>query len=454
MEGLSQLSNGVALGMLVVCVGLIFYDCRRDIRQLVSARNVFILTIMAWFLLEASLVPKALTVFSPEQYSFGLVCVGVCIVAFLFGYGSSRGGVFDPVFRRLARIDSPRVLWGVFIIACLIGFAPLLYLAKGNPLLVLEDAFTFKARWSGLFTRGRYGGVRDALLELRMFLRAAVPLAAAILVHRKQPTDRKLIVAFFLLYMFMDALTGGTRSKVVEVFLPIAAAIYWRMSPALKKNAITFGLPALVVVAMFWSAANVLGRNEGKLDWERAASADYVGFEMFRELLFVTDIVPEKANYQLGYTYYVQAINPIPRAIWKNKPTGDAGLQLAKVKGMVAGGDAYLTVSPGLIGEMYWNFGMPGIALISLFVGYLAKSWDRARPLTTQSVLAFTVFAAGLAIIFLSGRSFNMATLYGMLSLYALLVLFSGNVRQQPVQATPRMRQREPELPAYRSSLP
>jgi len=453
MERLSELSNSVALAMLAVCVGLILYDCRRDIRQLVSARNVFILTIMAWFLLEASLVPKALTLFTAEQYNFGLVCVGVCIAAFIIGYSSSRGGVFDPVFRRLARIDSPRVLWGVFIIACLIGFAPLLYLAKGNPLLILEDAFTFKARWSGLFTRGRYGGVKDAFLELRMFLRAAIPLAAAILVHRKQPTDRKLIVGFFLVYMFMDALTGGTRSKVVEVFLPIAAAIYWRMSPAMKKNSITFGLPAIVVFAMFWSAANVLGRNEGKLDWERASSADYVGFEMFRELLYITNLVPEKSDYKLGYTYYVQAINPIPRAIWKNKPTGDAGLELAKVKGMLAGGDAYLTVSPGLIGEMYWNFGIPGIALISFFLGYLAKSWDRARPLTTQSVLAFTVFAAGLAIIFLSGRSFNMSTLYGMLSLYALLVLFSGNVRRQPVSTKQPRQTRQPEYPV-RSLLP
>ena len=453
MESLNGASNSVALAMLAVCAGLILYDCRRDIRQLVSARNVFILTIMAWFLLEASLAPKALAIFSPGQYHFGLVCVGVCVVSFVLGYGVSRGGVFDPVFHRLARIDSPRVIWGVFIFACIIGFAPLLYLAKGNPLLVLEDAFTFKARWSGLFTRGRYGGVRDALLELRMFLRAAIPLAAAILVHRKQPVDRKLIAGFFLVYMFMDALTGGTRSKVVEVFLPIAAAVYWRMSPVMKKNAITFGLPVLAVATMFWSAATVVGRNEGKLDWERAASADYVGFEMFRELLFITTVVPEKADYQLGYTYYVQVINPIPRAIWKNKPIGDAGLQLAKVKGMVAGGDAYLTVSPGLIGEMYWNFGMPGIALISLFLGYLAKSWDRARPLTTRSVLAFTVFAAGLAIIFLSGRSFNMATLYGMLSLYALLVLFSGNVRRQPVSTELPRQSHQPEHPV-RSLLP
>ena len=450
MERLSQLSNSSAVALLVVCVGLILYDCRRDIRQLVTARNVFLLTIMAWFLLEACLIPKQLQHFSTKIYSFGLICVGVCIVSFVTGYGSTKGGVFDPVFRRLANIDNPKVLWGVFIIACMIGFAPLLYLAKGNPLLILEDAFTFKARWSGLFQRGRYGGAKDAFLELRMFLRAAIPLASAILVQRKQTSDRKMIAAFFLSYMFMDALTGGTRSKVVEVFLPIAAAVYWRMSPALKKNCIMFGLPALITLAMFWSAASVLGRNKGKLDWEGASSAEYVGFEMFRELLYISSAVPEKADYKFGYTYYVQAVNPIPRAIWKNKPTGDAGLTLAKMKGMVAGGDAYLTVAPGLIGEMYWNFGVPGIAFISIFLGYIAKSWDRARPYASRSVLAFTVFAAGLAIIFLSGRSFNMATLYGMLSLYVLLVLFSGKSRQQPTNVRPQMRPTETDYSVRR----
>ena len=129
-------------------------------------------------------------------------------------------------------------------------------------------------------------------------------------------------------------------------------------------------------------------------------------------------------------------MNPIPRALWPGKPDDDAGLELARFKGLIANGSAYLTVSPGLIGEMYWNFGIVGVVLISGFFGYLAKSWDRVRPFSQHSVLAFTVFAAGLAIIFLSGRSVNMATLYGLLALSALLILFHRRSKRRAVPIT------------------
>ncbi|MBB01753.1 MAG: hypothetical protein CMJ47_03820 [Planctomyces sp.] len=430
MNSEELLNNSLGIALLVATFGIIAAECRRDIRQLVSAKCVFLLTISAWFLLEAVLAPRDLHVFSQVQYDFGIVCVALALVSFLCGYGLSKGGAFDPLFRRLSQIDNPRVIWGLFLFACAAGFTPLLVVAKGDVTLILEDAFVPRARWSSVFQRGRYGGFRDAFLELQMFLRAAVPLASAIAADRRQTGSRKLLSVAFLTYAAARAFNSGTRSQVAEVFLPIAAAVYWRMSGTAKKYALIFGLPVVTILALIYSAAAVIGRNDGTVDWENAAQADYVGFEMFREVLFITKAVPDQFDYKLGRTYYVQAVNPIPRAIWTGKPIDDAGLELAKLKGAVAGGDAYMTVSPGLIGEMYWNFGIPGIIVISGLLGYLAKSWDRVRPLASKSLIAFTIYAAGLAIIFLSGRSINMATLYGMIALYALLIVFSQTSRR------------------------
>ncbi len=454
MDGLHQISNlpGLLLGGLILLY--IVFDCRSDVRQLVSAKSVFLLTILAWYCLEAILVPDELRKYPPEHFVYGLFLVGLCVASFLAVYQTTSGGVFDPVFRRLAAMDRPRVIFGVFLIACAIGFTPLLYVTQGNVLRILEDAFTAKERWSGLTARGRYGGFRDAFIELTMFLRAAVPLAAAICVQRGQRSQQRILAAMFLAYMFAAAFNSGTRSKVVEVFLPIAAAVYWRFPTGLKRKALVFGLPAIAGLGLLWSAASVLGRNAGTVDWDRAVDADYVGFEMFRELLYITEVVPERSDYKYGHTYYVQAVNPIPRALWPGKPTGDAGLELAGLRGAVTNGEANLTISPGLLGEMYWNLGLPGILLISGFLGYLAKSWDRVRPLASQSVLAFTVFAAGLAIIFLSGRSINMATLYGMLSLFGLLVLFakkSGGPRRRAAAPQPAQRRGAPQIPSMRS---
>lgn len=437
MDG--SLSNLAAIALLCGMACLVMVDCGREIRRLVSARNVFILSIAAWYLIEACLLPDAVRSYSEAEYLFALLMIAGCILAFLAGYHQSRGGAFDVAFLRLAHVDHPQLLWRVFLAAAAIGFLPMMVIAKGDILLILEDAFVPGSRWSSPFQRGRYGGLRDAFLELRMFLRAAIPLAAAVMVQRSQRSERRALAVAFLVFMFARAFNSGTRSAVVEVFLPIAAAIYWRLSAEWKRNAIRFGLPVLLSLAMIWSAASVVTRNSGDFSWERAADAEYVGFEMFRELLFLTRVVPEQADYKYGHTYYVQAVNPIPRFLWPGKPDGDAGLELSRLQGSTIDGRAYLTTSPGLIGEMYWNFGIPGVLLISALLGYLAKSWDRIQPLAHRSILAFTVFAAGLAIIFLSGRSFNMSTLYGMIALLAIIVFYSRHaVRRSPVARRPQ----------------
>ena len=422
---MNEISNLFAVAVIVVTALAIIIDCRRDVQQLVSARNAFLLTLVMWYLLEAIIIPAEVAAFGQDGYDFGVICIAVSIATFLLSYHLSRGGVFDPLFARLAHVDNPDLIWRIFILAAALGFLPLMWVAEGNPMVIIDDALNSKGRWSSVFTRGRYGGVRDAFLELQMFLRAAIPISAAIAVQKRQPTLRRVVGWAFLFFMFMRGYNNGTRSKVLEVFLPLVGCVYWTLPGSIKRKALIVGVPAFAALGVIWSAGSVIGRNEGTVKWDEATEADYVGFEMFRELLYMADVVPRTLDYRMGRTYFVQLVNPIPRAIWPDKPIDDAGLELAKVKGLIAHGDAYLTVSPGLLGEMYWNFGMLGIGVISAILGYLAKSWDRIRYLAQRSIIAFTVFAAGLAVIFLSGRSINMATLYGMLALFVLLIMFS-----------------------------
>ncbi len=421
--------------MLVVfiCV-LIAYDCRSTIRNLVSARNVFLITIIAWYGLESSLVPPELNRYTSSEFLRALVYVAMSVGGFLLAYSGTRSRFFDATFDRIIRIDRPKVVFSVFLFAIAIGFLPLVVLSNGDLTLILKDAFIPGRRWSGVFQRGRFGGTRDAFLELQMFLRAAIPVAAAIVYEKKQSGFAKAVAIAFSCYMISKAINDGTRSKVVEVLLPFGAALYWRMKNKYKRLALVFGLPTLVALGLFWSAASVLGRNEGALKWEEAGSAEYVGFEMFRELLFLSKCVPAEVGFQYGYTYLVQLVNPIPRAIWQNKPVGDAGLVLADMQGQVQNGQTMMTVAPGLIGEMYWNFGVVGIIGLSAFLGVVAKAWDRARKLASESLLSFTVYAAGLAIIFVTGRSVSMNILYGMLALYTLLIL-CGRSRSSRVKA-------------------
>ena len=167
-------------------------------------------------------------------------------------------------------------------------------------------------------------------------------------------------------------------------------------------------------------------RNSGEFDLEAASEAEYVGFEMFRELIYITHQIGGTLDYEYGRTYFTQLVNPIPRFVWKGKPVSDAGLMLAVARGEVSEetGEAYLTRSPGLIGEMYWNFGLFGVIGISALGGFIVKSWDHMRIAHKNSFVVFMVHAAGLAVLFLSGRSFSMSAMYGLIAILLLMIFF------------------------------
>jgi hypothetical protein len=63
---------------------------------------------------------------------------------------------------------------------------------------------------------------------------------------------------------------------------------------------------------------------------------------------------------------------------------------------------------------------------LSAFGGVLARSWDELGKVTRHQPFGFLVYCAGLAVLFLFGRSFNLSTMYGLLSLAVLLMFFSA----------------------------
>jgi oligosaccharide repeat unit polymerase len=409
----------VACFFLAGLLGLVAFDCRREVLQLVSARNVFLLTMCFWYLAETILQPSAIHEYSQTEAISALACVLLCLVTFGLAYQRLYLSRREGNDSALPELNQPQFLWHAFWVTALIGFVPLLVLSRGNIWTIFEDAFYPKPRWSSLFQRGRYGDGRDALLEMQMFLRAATPLAAAIVLGHGHKAWQRSLAGLLLIYMVARGLHDGSRFRLVEAVVPIAAAFFWRVPFRWKRPALLLALPVVFTVSLVWAAAAVRGRDEGRFAWRDAFSVQYVGFEMFRELLFLRRTVPNTSPWQWGYTYYVQAINPIPRFLWTSKPIEDAGLQLAVLQKAVVDGEPKLTIAPGLIGEMYWNFGIPGIAILSALLGMILRWWDAVGIQARQSLPLYTVFASGLYVVFATGRSVNLSTAYGLLSLYA-----------------------------------
>jgi len=421
MDNLHDLSAMPAFFLAGLMAWAICVDIRQNLCRLVSGRNVVLCAIASWYLLEAIMLPNGLRNYDQQQYNLGIFYVGLAMVSFLLGYHYTSGcSIFPAWGQKITFFDDEKWLWRLVVMGALIGFAPIVYLTGTNILEMFKGMLGMRASWGGILGRGRYGGVRDAFLMLEMFVGGVAPFAAILLLGRNSTYFQRFICLVVVVWPMLRAYGSGTRSSMITSAGALLAILYWKATPALRKKMILGGLAcAPLLYGLF--AALVISRGAGEFSWEDRKKAEYVGNEMFRELLFISTKVPSVANYQYGYVYYVQLVNPIPRFLWPDKPTLDTGLLMASMYGEVdSSGEAFLTVSPGLIGEMYMNFGIIGIIGLSAFGGWLVKGWDLIAQLYGHSLPTLMYYTGGLGVLFIMGRSFTMGMFYGLLSLAAL----------------------------------
>ena len=414
-------------------------DVRKDLSRLVMGRNVVLFAICAWYLLEAIMLPEALRSHPQEEYTLGVLYVGLAAAGFLLGYHLTPGcTLFGNLAETITFFDDEKWLWRLVVIGAVVGFTPVIYFTGSEIGEMLVGILGMRATWGGVLGRDRYGDARAAFLMVEMFVGGVAPFAVILLFSRGQTIVQRLFLALVILWPLLCAYGSGTRSSMIVSFGSVAALFYWKAAPALRKKMIIAGL---VCLPFFYGlmAALVVSRGSGTFDYEDRDKAQYVGNEMFRELLFISAAVPAKAEHQWGYSYYVQLVNPIPRFLWPDKPTLDTGIWMAQMYGEVNKyGEAKLTISPGLIGEMYLNFGVVGIFLLSLFGGWLVKGWDQIPKLYGRSLTALMFYSGGLFVLFIMGRSFTMGMFYGLLSLAGLAWLIRWlNPRAVAASRTP-----------------
>jgi oligosaccharide repeat unit polymerase len=421
MTEFNDLSTLPALLLAALLAASVVFDVRADLTRLVSGRNVVIAGIAAWYLLEALIPSDTLRSYGQQQYNFGVACVGVAFSSFLAGYHGTPGcKVFPALGEQITFFDDGARLWRLVLLGAAIGFAPVIYFTGDQFGEMIQGMLGMRATWGGILGRGRYGDARAAFLMLEMFVGAVAPFAAILLLSRGSTVFQRLLSLIVIIWPLLRAYGSGTRSAMITAIAGVLAVVYWKSAPLRRKQFI-IATVACIPILYGLMAAIVVSRGSGHFDWEDRNKADYVGNEMFRELLFISSKCPDTLPYQYGYGYLVQLVNPIPRFLWPGKPTLDAGLLMADLYGAVdSKGEAFLTVSPGLIGEMYMNFGILGIIGLSFFGGWLVKGWDNILVRCPGSLTAAVYYSAGLAVLFIMGRSFTMGMFYGLLS-FALL---------------------------------
>jgi len=97
--------------------------------------------------------------------------------------------------------------------------------------------------------------------------------------------------------------------------------------------------------------------------------------------------------FQHGYTLSPLVTAFIPRLIWPDKPSIETGRLLNKEFSLSESADTY--ISPSHLGELYWNFGAPGVligmALIGLLLGAVGRTFNMAEAATITRLLVIVV---------------------------------------------------------------
>jgi hypothetical protein len=107
-----------------------------------------------------------------------------------------------------------------------------------------------------------------------------------------------------------------------------------------------------------------------------------------------------EVRYQHGYTLIPLATAFIPRIIWPDKLDVQTGLLLDKEFHVTGTGEVY--ISPSQLGELYWNFGWPGVVigmfLLGTLLGWINGLCDMSAgsSVTRLLILATTIYQVGI----------------------------------------------------------
>lgn len=139
--------------------------------------------------------------------------------------------------------------------------------------------------------------------------------------------------------------------------------------------------------------------------------------------------VPEDLEYKYGTSLLSVFVSPIPRTLWPEKPVLYLGKEIGKKIYRV--GDRVNTgIPPGLIAELYLNFGLLGIlsgmGLFGIFLGGLYSAMKHYPVANDGHILLYAILVVFSAIVIL-GSSFSQGII-AILQLYLPSVLINKHL--------------------------
>jgi hypothetical protein len=344
-----------------------------------------------------------------------------------------------------------------FLFSLILAWIPLMILA------LIRTDFDFAGLffpWVGHkaepWGRDRIGGGFDAILSLSHYVQVFMTASFGIIAGVSRNPRTKLIALFICAITMPFFLLDRTRNTILSTVLP--GVLAWVFLGLKGHFVVRFALLAVAFFALEgWLSFVIKSRGEGKNvaaffaeSREGAAKAEieesdptgeddktkHDGLNMFEELAWITTFI-EAGNYtpNLGRRYFAELVNPIPRALWPNKPL--IAIDYAKVRGF-GGGTAssagvVASVSTGMIGQGVTNYGrffgpLASALLMALWAALLARQDLCARGEPARLLL----YGLGLVLTFNLGRDITLLVLYPFFFGWILFWWWSRYVRKTP----------------------
>lgn len=207
-----------------------------------------------------------------------------------------------------------------------------------------------------------------------------------------------LALALFLLAAFLPfyASSRGLVFMYVILSLAITYCVKKKLSWSLV---LAVGVGGIVV----FQAMSVLRTAENVTITEAIKSSGF-GIKILDRLVLnrnnidlsktahIIHAISDRLEYQYGKTIAVWLVAPIPREIWNSKPLISPG----PIIGTTIYGNKRSGVPPGFVGEMYWNFHIPGVLIGGVILGWLMK-WVhiKFRPKRSNDMCQLVVYIYG-----------------------------------------------------------
>jgi hypothetical protein len=287
----------------------------------------------------------------------------------------------------------------------------------------------------GIIKRGGIGGY-EVFLQPAGFMAPIIPTIAALswVQFGKEPKSNFLlrvgVTTCALLLVFIMFL-GGSRGNMA-IYLAGPAAIWWLFGRNLGK--LTFIALSLVVslgLIGIWEYQkikrfNLLEGVDNVSDIVEQTSFNPAKTHRDNNLyLFTLNVMymPDPYPYKGFGELYYYAVNPIPRAIWKNKPKGiqESADTFAIAKGPVTKGPLRVgtaSLSATIISDGFTMLHLVGISVYALIFGIAASMWDRIGQQRLMSTKLYFILNSAWIFWMLWGFRSAFAFVTGMYSVW------------------------------------